>query len=80
MIIFLTTKAFLKPQSIELCKVYNVPGLHLASQWNNFKKRFMKLTTTSYIVKYIFKGLYFFNFSLYENCNFHSIVIANGLF
>ena len=37
MIIFITTKAFLKPQSIQLCKVYNVPGVHLTSQWNNFK-------------------------------------------
>ena len=37
MIIFITTKAFLKPQSIQLCKVYNVPGVHLPSQWNNLK-------------------------------------------
>ena len=37
MIIFITTKAFLKPQSIQLCKVYNVPGVQLTSQWNNFK-------------------------------------------
>ena len=36
-IIFITTKAFLKPQSIQLCKVYNVPGVHLISRWNNFK-------------------------------------------
>ena len=36
-IIFITVKAFLKPQSIQLCKVYNVPGVHLTSQWNNFK-------------------------------------------
>ena len=28
-IIIITTKAFLKPQSIQLCKVYNVPGVHL---------------------------------------------------
>ena len=34
MIIFITAKAFLKPQSIQLCKVYNV---HLTSQWNNFE-------------------------------------------
>ena len=38
MIIFITTKGFLKPQSIQLCKVYNVPGVHLTSQWNNFKR------------------------------------------
>ena len=36
MIIFITTKAFLKPQSIQLCKIYNVPGVHLTSQWNNY--------------------------------------------
>ena len=37
MIIVFTTKAFSKSQSIQLCKVYNVPGVHLTSQWNNFK-------------------------------------------
>ena len=32
LIIFITTKAFSKPQSIQLCKVYNVPGVHLTLQ------------------------------------------------
>ena len=37
MIIFISTKFFSKPQSILLCKVYNEPGVHLTSQWINFK-------------------------------------------
>ena len=37
MIIFITTKAFLKPRSIQLFKVNNVSGVHLTLQWNNFK-------------------------------------------
>ena len=37
MIILITTRAFLKRQSIELCKVYNLPGVRLTSEWNNFK-------------------------------------------
>ena len=36
-IIFITTKAFLKPQRIQLSKVYNVPGVHLTSQLNHFE-------------------------------------------
>ena len=37
MIILITTKAFLKPLSIQLCEVYNVPGVHLTTEWNNFE-------------------------------------------
>ena len=78
-IILTATKAFLQPRSIPLCKVYNVPGVHLTSEWNNLKNG-IKLTRASYIFKYIFASLCFLNFSLDNNCNFYLIVIANVLF
>ena len=79
MIILITTTALFKPQGIQLYKVYNVPGVHLTSEWNNFKND-INLTTASYIFKFIFERLCFLNLSVGNICYFYSIIMANGLF
>ena len=64
MIIFITTKAFWKPQSIKLCKVYNVPGVHLASQRNNFKNDLQNWQQPA-TLRNTYLTVYFFLISLY---------------
>ena len=81
MFILIITKAFLKPQSIQLCKVYNAPGVHhLTLEWNNFKNDLLSWQQPATFLNIYMEVCVFKKMSFDNNFNFYPIVKANGLF